>query len=431
MFAALFSLSFLFSTLSDLGINQYIIKKLASTPEKVDEVFSTALGLKLLLLVVFPALMCLVGFVLGYGWSELYYLWLLSFFQGGTQMVLFFRSNFQAHQKFFIDSFASIIDKTILIVFLIILLQFTLTVESFIYVRLLSVVVAIGLLYVWYSMEFGWDKPKIKVNAIIPILKQSIPFALITVLFSFNERVDQVLVERVLGDFASGLYAGAYRWLDVFMMYLWLILPMFFAKFARFKDDQLTLNKTFEQGHVLAFVPISMVAGFIFIYPEKLFILFKHSSVNDIATMTMLLKVLFIAALLHGVFALYSTLLTSVGYEKKTSIMIFVSVCMNVALNLIFMPYYGVVASAWATVFSALFLSLTYVYLILKHRVVEIPYGLVFKMILTFVLFMIIYYALFLFGVHWIITTVIALALYAIMILLFKIIKFKDNSLDA
>ena len=48
---------------------------------------------------------------------------------------------------------------------------------------------------------------------------------------------DQVMLERMAGDVPTGLYAAAYRWLDAFSMYLWIVLPMFFARFAFFPGD--------------------------------------------------------------------------------------------------------------------------------------------------------------------------------------------------
>lgn len=426
VFAALFSLSFLFATLSDLGVNQYVTKRLAGEPHKIDEIFPAAFGLKLLLLILYPACMTVVGFVLGYGWSELYYLWLLSFFQGGVQLVLFLRANFQAHQKFFIDSFASVLDKLLLIIFLLILFQIRITVENFIYARLFSIVAAVALLYFFYAASYGWDKPTIDVDKLFPIIRQSIPFAMITVLYSFNERVDQVMVERLLGGKESGLYAGAYRWLDAIMMYLWIILPLFFARFAFLKDDRVSLDRTFKIGHVIAFLPMCLISGFVFLYPEKFFLLFENSTEEEISVMSDLLKILFIAGLIHGLFAIYSTLLTSIGYEKPTSVMILISVGLNVVLNFIFIPLYGVNASAWATVVSTVLLSLSYAYYLQKKNIITIPIGVIMKLVCVFILFMALYYGLTFTSIPWYINTLIATLFLTAASWLFGLLNFKE-----
>jgi O-antigen/teichoic acid export membrane protein len=426
VFAALFSLSFLFATLSDFGINQYVTKKLAGEPDKIEEVFPVALGFKLLLLILYPLFMTVVGYLMGYGMQELYFLWLLSIFQAAVQLVMFFRANFQAHQQFFVDSFASILDKFLLIIFLIIVFYINVTVESFIYARVLSIIATVVLVYIFYIATCHWHGPSLKTDKLFPLIRQSLPFAMVTVLYSFNERVDQVMIERLLGGTESGLYAGAYRWLDAVMMYLWIVLPMFFARFAFLKNDPVALYKTFKIGHVIAFLPMAMVCGFVFLYPEKLFILFKHSSAEEIEVMSNVLRILFVASLMHGLFAIYSTLLTSTGYEKQTSLLILVSVLVNIVLNFILVPLYGIYASAWATVLSTVFLSAGYIVYIRRNNIVKIPVVTILKLSLAFVLFMAVYYGLTFTSLPWYINTGLAGIFLLAVTWLLGLLHFKE-----
>jgi O-antigen/teichoic acid export membrane protein len=431
VFAALFSLSFLFATLADFGVNQFMTKKLAAEPTKIDEIFPVAFGLKLLLLVLYPLFMTAVGYAMGYGMQELYFLWLLSIFQAAVQLVMFFRANFQAHQQFFVDSFASILDKFLLIIFLLIVFYIHLTVESFIYARVFSILATVVLVYLFYVSVNHWHSPLLALDKMVPLIRQSLPFAMVTVLYSFNERVDQVMIERLLGGTASGLYAGAYRWLDAVMMYLWIVLPMFFARFAFLKTDPAALYKTFKLGHVIAFLPMAMVSGFVFLYPEKLFILFEHSSSEEIHTMSNVLRILFIASLMHGLFAIYSTLLTSTGYEKQTSILILVSVLLNIVLNFIFVPLYGIYASAWATVVSTVFLSTGYIIYIRKHHIVQLPVSTILKLSLTFCAFMSLYYGLTFTSLTWYINTFIAGLFLLFVSWLLGLLKFKEPLIES
>jgi O-antigen/teichoic acid export membrane protein len=281
-------------------------------------------------------------------------------------------------------------------------------VESFIYARVLSIIATVVLVYLFYIATCHWHNPSLRTDKLYPLIRQSLPFAMVTVLYSFNERVDQVMIERLLGGTESGLYAGAYRWLDAVMMYLWIVLPMFFARFAFLKSDPEALYKTFKLGHVIAFIPMAMVSGFVFLYPEKLFVLFKHSSPEEIAVMSNVLRILFIASLMHGLFAIYSTLLTSTGYEKQTSILILVSVISNIVLNFIFVPLYGIYASAWATVASTVFLSGAYIVFIRKHNIVKIPVATMLKLSLAFFAFMAVYYGLTFTSLPWYVNTGIA-----------------------
>ena len=65
------------------------------------------------------------------------------------------------------------------------------------------------------------------------ILKKSFPFAVLVLLMTFYNRIDTVMLERMLPDGAQecGIYASAYRILDatnmVAFLFAGLLLPMF------------------------------------------------------------------------------------------------------------------------------------------------------------------------------------------------------------
>ena len=57
MYAGLLSFAFLFITLADLGVNQYLTKTLASEPERLQKLYPNLFGLKLVLLAAYPVVM--------------------------------------------------------------------------------------------------------------------------------------------------------------------------------------------------------------------------------------------------------------------------------------------------------------------------------------------------------------------------------------
>ena len=56
------------------------------------------------------------------------------------------------------------------------------------------------------------------------ILKKSLPFAILTLLMSFYNRIDTVMIERMLSDGAeqAGIYAQAFRLLDAVYLFAFL-----------------------------------------------------------------------------------------------------------------------------------------------------------------------------------------------------------------
>lgn len=426
LFAGLFSLCFLFSAFSDLGINYYVTKKLAVEPDKIKEIFSNVFSIKLFLLVLYPLLMVGMGGGLGYGEIELYFLVILSFTLALTQLLQFFRANFQASQFFVIDSIASVFDKVFLILIVLALLYFGVTLESFIIGRLIAIAFTIILFYLITLKLYGWIKPKVELQLINGILKFSLPFAIVAVLYSINERVDQVMLLEMSGEKATGLYAGAYRWYDAFMMYIWTIMPIFFAKFSYNSNDDEEKQKIFNFGIVISVIPLFFVGGFLFFYAEKLFFLFDNSTLDEITVMSNTLKILFVAAILHGFFAILGTLLNTSGYEKVVSFYLAGSIILNVILNYIFIPYYGISAAAWATVVSTFFMGLSYILLIHKNLPQKIPYTILAKLIVVFIGFMLAFYLLTFTSLSWVVQTIIAGVVLLIISYFMNLIKWKN-----
>lgn len=377
-YTALYSVGFLFIALSDLGVNQYSTKTLAKDKGLLKKLLPNLFGFKLLLSILYPFLMLGAGWLLGYEGTELYYLFILCLMQAMVQMFSFFRANFQAFQKFRLDAFASVLDRALLLIIIGYLLATKISLESYIFAAFISVGITMIVLYFTLVKAIGWVVPRINAKKIRELVKGTFPFAIITILYSVHDKVDQVMLERLLeeekGDVETGLYAGAYRWVDAVSMYLWTVLPIFFAKFAYHIRSFKAQTKLLQFGQSIAAVPLIFISVFVFFYGDKLLFLFTHSNPDDLATMESAMKILFVAVAINGFFAIYSTLLTSTNHERFVSWMVFVSILINITLNFIFIPLHGAVASAYTTVVSYAFLSISYLIYIQFRLKVKIPW---------------------------------------------------------
>ncbi len=379
LYLALYSFGFLFLALADMGINQYTTKTLAAQPDLLRRLFPSLFSLKVAFSMVYPLLMVGAGWLVGYRGEELWLLLLLCIVHSLLQINFFFRANFQAFQRFRFDALASVLDRILMLGIVIALLLTEINLEAYILAYLVSAGVTMIVLYFFVLRIFGFIRPTWDAASMGQLLKLSFPFALITILYSINDKVDQVLLERLIGGeegkLETGIYGGAYRWVDAVMMYLWTVLPIFFAKFAHHVDDPKALGRLLAFGQPIAAIPMLFAGMFGLIYGEKLLFQFTATSPDDLAKMTLCLRILFAAVLVNGIFAIYSTLLTSTNHERFVSRMIAVSIVMNITLNCIFIPRYGALAAACNTVLSFSFLSLSYIWYMHFKLPVKPAYG--------------------------------------------------------
>jgi O-antigen/teichoic acid export membrane protein len=185
------------------------------------------------------------------------------------------------------------------------------------------------------------------------ILKQSFPFAILTLLMTFYNRIDSVMIERLLpapkGEYEVGIYASAYRLLDAFNMiaYLFsvLLLPIFSNMIKR-KENVVQLVKL---AFTLLFIVSATVAIGSHFYSFELMELMYHDHVEESSAVFRLLMFGFIAISSTYVFG---TLLTANGSLKTLNIVAASGMVLNLLINLMLVPRLLAVGSAYASLFA-------------------------------------------------------------------------------
>ncbi|WP_125932580.1 oligosaccharide flippase family protein [Hymenobacter glacialis] len=384
LLTALSALTLVVAALSDLGLTPYSVKRVAAEPTFMAETFPTLLPLRGVLNAVALAAMLGVGWALGYRGSELLLLGAI-----GTALLLaqygqFLRGTLQAHQQFNTDAVLSVVEKLLLLGAVLVLLPVGLTLPRYVGARLAAAAFSTAVLYGLMTRLFGRIKYRWKAPVARTALRASLPFALMTLLYGVNERIDMVMLERLASPTEAGYYAGAYRWVDAVMMYAWTVLPLFFAKFASVPGDAVAQRELLRFGQRILTLPLLFVVAFVLFRGEVLFWQFSHSTPAEVARMTWCLKILFVNVLVHAFFAIYSTLLTSTTHERPVSWLVAGSTLLNIGLNLFLLPKYGAVAASLNTLLCAVGVSVGYLVLVARRTGVSVPFRLLGRLLLAF-----------------------------------------------
>ncbi|PSR55670.1 hypothetical protein AHMF7605_20255 [Adhaeribacter arboris] len=425
-FAALFSFTFIFTSFTDLGIYHYFTKQMAAVPTFMATHLPVVLPFKTLISFLFPFVMLLAGWGIGYRAEQLYYLTLIGFIFTFTQFTQFLRGALQAHQFFNLDSIISVLERFFLIFIIIVLLYLGITLENYVYARLTSVLLAFGVLCLFFRKKFGSFPAKWDWQQLSFILKASLPFAIINLVNGINEKIDMVMLERLASSREAGIYAGAYRWVDAVMMYLWTVLPIFFAKFAAHQKQPLEQQKLLHFGQAIVSVPIIFVSVFVFFYGEKLFWQFSNSSPAELSLMRLNLRILFANVCVHGFFAIYANILTASNRELAVSKLVALSIVVNVTLNFIFIPVYGSLAAAVNTLFSAVLVSGGYLLYLRPKLNIPVPGKLILKLLLSAGALSGIFYGLLLICAIWWVNTILAGLAFLGILIVTRVIRLAD-----
>jgi O-antigen/teichoic acid export membrane protein len=332
----------------------------------------------------------------------------------------------QGHQRFNTDALLSVLEKAVLLVLVLGLLQVGLTVEGYVAARAVAALFTFLLLYGLVARLYGWVRYRLRWQQARTVLRGSLPFALIALLYGLNERIDMVMLETLASPQQVSYYAGAYRWVDAVMMYPWMVLPLFFAKFAHATHDRPAQKELLWFGQRIVAIPLLFVGAFVLFRGEVLFWQFKHSTASELAQMTLCLKILFVNVLVHAFFAIYSTLLTSTSYERAVSWLVLVSVILNVGLNFWLLPLYGATAAAVNTLLCAVLVSGGYVWLVQRRAAVAVPWGTLAQLLLAFGLLCSVFWGLKIWVNQWLIEAVGASIAFIGILFATGLVKLKE-----
>lgn len=426
-YASLFSLALVFSVLADWGINNYSTHKIASDNSQYNDVFNSLFFVRVIILLLYPVIMASVGYALQYTKNEIILLTLIALTQTFIYFLMFFRAKFQAFQHFKTDGFMSVIERVILIVLVLSLLNKGINLSLYIYARFIAVFIAVLISFSVVSKLYGWVKLKFSKKQIVATLKAAFPFTLMTLLYSFNERVDMVMLERMYSKHEAGLYAGAYRWYDALMMFVWLITPILFSKFAKVKGEHKEASKLFNQGFLIVSVPMLLITPFLFFDGKILFFLFSNSTDLEVFRMNRLFQVLIISFVFNAFFVVKGTFLTASGHVKKVNLIIVLGALVNVILNFIFIPKHGAFAAALSTGVSTGILGLGYYILVVLSRL-TINFKKIGGVFIAFVLSCFIYFILMINKIHFTMYFGISILIFVFVLFMFGVFSKSKNN---
>ena len=344
LYFALFNFSIILNILLDIGITNFNNRNISQHTFLVKKHVSNIIGLKLILAVIY-ALICLItGAVIGYNRVQFHLLLFLILNQFLISFTLYLRSNISALQFFRTDSLLSVLDRTLMIIICSVLLFTNVTggifrIEWFVYAQTAAYLLTMLITLSIVLTKTGKISIRINRQFYLVFLKKSYPYALLILLMAFYNRIDSVMLERLLpdplGKQQAGIYAQAFRLLDAVSMFgalmAGLLLPMFSGMIKR-KE---ALGSMIQLAFVLLFVPAIVIAVSTLFYSREIMELLYHSHIDDSVNMLGLLMTGFPGIALTYVFG---TLLTANGSLKHLNIMAFLGMLLNIALNLILIP---------------------------------------------------------------------------------------------
>ncbi len=424
----IFNFSFLFYIFLDLGITNFNNRNIAQNNQLLSKHLAGIGTVKMLLGLLYGLIIFLVAWLNGYEGRAFYLLAWVGFNQFLLSFILYLRSNLNGLLLFKTDSFISVLDRLLMIFLLGYLLwtgwyDATFTIEWFVYGQTIAYAVTmlialIAVLRKAGKLKFNWNLP-----FFILIVKKSLPFASLVLLMSFYNRVDPVIIQRLLpgalGYEQAGVYSQAYRLLDAGQNFAYLFAVLLLPLFSKMIVSGERVDQLVKLSFSILISGVLILAVSTSAYSQQImdFLYYQMSGedvqqydlrIDQSATILSMLMFSFIAISSNYIFG---TLLTANNSMKWLNLIALGGVLINLILNFTLIPVFMAVGSAYAGLAAQVFTAIAQ--FVLAYRIFNFRVN--FRLTIRFIVLI-----LFLFGLSYFVTTSEALKWETGFIILFS-----------
>lgn len=338
---SVFSLSIVLGFIADAGITSMMNRQLAmKKPGSINQLFNYKVILSIFYMVILVVICSFTGVN---NWKMVL---LIGTIQIMNSFVLFFRAVITAAQKFSTDSWVSVLDKLLVIIFLLPFFYFVgdtgeNTLYLFLYTQAGSLLITLCIAS--YVAGKSMANEKLSKTTLQEVLRLTLPFIVLIALMGVHNRLDMFLLERLHdnGPFEAGVYAASYRLLDAGNMMGYLA-ASFLLPFAsrHLANREMIAPVVLQLRHALLNISL-LAAVFCFFFAGWVIDILYHT---DSSYYQSVLRLCLASLPAYMMIHIYGSLLTAAGEFKTFGRLVIVSVIVNIALNFVFIPSYGAIA---------------------------------------------------------------------------------------
>ncbi len=343
---------FLFSSLADGGLQAIFLREISKNPSDEEKLASNVFTLRLFLSVVFVIVANVIAFFLGYPALVRWGIFIASFSSVGVSLAQVLQPIFQKRMALSALAFSDIVSRAVQVVLLLTLMKIGVGLLFFVIVMAISELVRFGVVFVasyrFYPIRFSINLATWK-----NILKSAFPVAISLIFILIYFKLDTIILSIMKSGYEVGIYSISYKILELLLFlpatYVGLITPIL-ARTA-YRRSFIT---NFQNGFDIISI-FALPCGAILAILSPQIILFIAGATFLPAAGVLAVLSLAIVVIFYS--TLYSQSIIALNLQRKTMIIYFLALLLNVALNIIFIPKYSYYAAAWATVATEIFVN--------------------------------------------------------------------------
>lgn len=420
-----FSFATIYSIIIDLGLSPVLTREIAKTKEKAEIYLSSVIVFKLIMAAIAYLAIIISINLLGYPAITKTLVYLTGLIMVLDSFSLSFYAALRGIQNLRFEAMGAIYYQSIVIILgtLALILKLSLPI-------LILVYVLASLFNFFYSFRQVKQNIGIKFKLIFDkkILKFlfiiAVPFALAGVFNRVFSYIDTILLSKLAGDVAVGIYSIAYK-----LTYALQFVPaalgaaLFPAMSNFYLNSPENLKKSFEKSFFyLSLIALPVIFGVIALAPEIITTLYGTRYLNSILPLQILIMAIIFIFLNYPIGAL----LNSCDRQKINTANVGIAMVINIALNLILIPKLSYTGAAIAGLLGQASLFALGFYQ--ANKIIKINHKFLAKKISLILLssFLMFFFVIMFRKHNWIIVGGFSAILYLGLIMLFEVLKLEE-----
>ena len=344
-----FTLGSVMATIFDLGISYHLQREISRDTSNKNKYFNTAFILNVLLFVPYIIISFLLYKLL---YNDLFSVFLaiivINFVISQTNICNKALSGIKSFKSQFLASF---IPKIIFLIALIILVNnFNLSILKLLEILLAALTINLflsvsyckkeGLKILWKTLELKEYKK---------YLLLSFPLGAAIIINLLYDRIDLLLVSKLTNFTESGIYNAGYSIFKASALGFSFILNKGFTEFSEIKNNRVLFRHFILKYSKIILVICIILNLILFLLPDILVMFFYSTKFESSG---FILKILSFSLIGMGLNNLFGTALNGNGNYKTVMYITLSALLINILLNLIYIPIYGIKAAAIITVIT-------------------------------------------------------------------------------
>ena len=225
----------------------------------------------------------------------------------------------------------------------------------------------ITFIYTYYVLNKHIIKPKFELNWEFckKITLLSLPFAITGILYTIYYSIDIVMLTKIVGDYATGIYNATYKLIAVLTLFYSVYTAVIFPVMSKFyqKDKKLLVISYEKSIKYLMLVMIPISVGTMFYSLDIIQLIYG----NQYDASASVLSILIWTVCLLFISGASNNLLNASHKERTVTKIYAIAAVFNIVLNFFMIPYFSYNGAAITTVLSDVLIVVLQTYVI--HRI--------------------------------------------------------------